>query len=140
MAHLLVKVANLVSQVNNNEIEDKTLHFPKTENDNPPTLNLDGVHHTIYVDNAGLGSFYSNNTVIILNITPTFRSINIFLTAGLHNHSFYIKINSGTQTTYFTSSSGTPSRLIKITKNSILNLPDSILIQFRNIMYSTPSI
>jgi hypothetical protein len=88
MAHLLVKVANLVSQVNNNEIEDKTLHVPKTENDNPPTLNLDGVHHTIYVDNTGLGLSYSNNTVIILNITPTFRTINIFLTACIHTYSF----------------------------------------------------
>jgi hypothetical protein len=30
MANLLVKFANLVSRVNNNEIEDKTLYVPKT--------------------------------------------------------------------------------------------------------------
>ena len=132
MAHLLVKVANLVSQVNNNEIEDKTLYVPKTENNNPPTLNLDGVHHTIYVNNAGLGLFETgtHTKLIILNITPTFRTVNIFLPDSLHENSFYIKINSGTETRYFWPSSGNPSRLIKITKNSIINLADSIFVEY----------
>lgn len=134
MAHLLVKVANLVSRVNNNEIEDKTLYVPQTENDNPPTLNLDGVHHTVYVNNTGLGLFGTNthSKLIIINITPTFRTVNIFLTEDIHTDSFYIKINSGTETRYFWPSSGNPSRLIKITKNSITNLADSIFVEYIN--------
>ena len=89
MAHLVVKVANLVSQVNNNEIEDKTIHVPKTEANNPPTLNLDGVHHTIYVDNAGLGTAGTHKKLIIINITPVFKTLNIFFTNSLHIHSIY---------------------------------------------------